>query len=245
MLDKNTFSYSKISTAQMCYEKYKLQWILDITAEGLKSSDLAFGTALHTGVAAYLYGNEGIDVFTKAWQALDLREYQWYEFDWDAYYEIGCTLLEKFNKYHKKHYKPVLIEERQYGLIGAVKYEGTPDFVGEYKGVPSLIDFKTTKYRYEKSKIEVADQLYSYCHLLIQNNVYTPKQIILLPFCKTTMSIQDPLIKSVTKESIHDKVENMKLWIGDLQKRTIFPQNHNSCILGKRKCEFFDRCHKK
>lgn len=244
MLDKNTYSFSKISTAQVCLERYRLEWIEGIKAKD-QSGTMMFGTAVHLALAEYFQGGDGICHFTTLWDNLDPSKFVWEDYNHKYLRELGPRLLGKFEKAYLKHIKPIIIEERQFGVLGGFKYEGTPDLVCEFKGVPTVVDFKTSRYRYDEEKILLADQLIGYAHLLKQNNIYNPKQIMYVVFCKQTESVQKPLIKELTDEFYQAKIKHIAAWIKEIESRKTFPKNPRSCMMGKFICPHFERCNGK
>ena len=242
MKSKKSFWHSKINAARSCYEKYRIEYVDGSAGPMVKSDALEFGLAVHSGLEEALLGGDGVHTFTLYWDDLKEADIEYKRFDWTYLRRIGVVLLEKFQKYHLKHIKPEIVEVRQYGTVKGHMFEGTPDVAGVYKGTPSIIDFKTSAYRYDKAKIKIADQLVGYDLLLRNGQVYQAEQLVYMVFVKSTGSIQ-VLTEPLTQAMRERIIENTRLWIDDLKSRTQYPKNYNSCIIGQNKCPHFDRCH--
>lgn len=234
------YSYSSFSTALQCLQKYKLIYVDKL--QGEESGDLAFGTAIHSTINAILEGEDGAVTFSVHWTALKDKEMTYGRFKWAALGEIGYNLIEKFTKYHAAKFKPVYMEQRFYAEYRGIKLEGTADFLGEYEGVPSLFDWKTTGYPYKAEKALVCLQLYLYAYLGIQAKGYVPKQIAYFPFVKSTGSIQRPIIIPFDEKAMYEHLDNMVDYIAKLEHGGGYPKQPNACIMGSMLCPFIQRC---
>lgn len=236
---KNSYWYSKIDSYRTCPRKYLLSYVRDIKEPSKPSGDLLFGSAIHIAMEAMLEGDDYVSVFEGYWNWVREQPVEYGRFGWEYLLSSGLTLLRKFHKRLLPRIKVVGMEKRQFGKVDRYKFEGTPDIWGEFDGVPSVMDFKTTGYPYDKDKIMVADQLVGYAHLL---DKYPVKQIIYFPLVKRTASIQTPLILPLTEDLKREIMDNTKDWIDKIQSDKLYPKNTGSCIRGPIKCGYFDIC---
>lgn len=234
-------SYSAVSTAYTCYRKYELVYKLGEKAPVAHSADMSFGTGMHAGLQACLEGDNGLSVFDAYWQSEKGKELSYGRYGWDELHNLGITLQTRFERLHAKYYKIHQMEQRLFGDLGGVKIAGTPDFLGDYQGVPSVVDFKTSAYPYPYEKLDVNEQMYLYAYLAQQNG-YTPKQIVYAVFIKSACRIQ-VIKKDLTNGEVAEKLKNIQLMLEDLTLRESFPMNRNSCLKGAYLCEFYQRCY--
>lgn len=240
-------SYSIISTAYKCHRMYKLKHIDGLKPDEKPSAALYFGTAMHAGLHAILEGDgNGAEEFSMAWNAIQAETgVEYYRDSFEYLQKAGETFLEKFRKYYAKDFVPTHpMETRLFGQLGDYKVEGTPDFIGTYKGVPSIVDWKTSKEPYTKDRIVCNEQMHLYAELANQVYGFKPKQIVYVVFCKDKMSIQRPLIQPLDKKRHKAMLDNIQAMCKDLETRTEFPMNRNSCLYnGKYRCGFWKQCY--
>lgn len=242
---KNSFWFSKLSDALTCPQKYKLKYIDEIPPDEVPSGDMHFGTALHTALHSEFEDDTGLLTFHMYWDSINPDKCEWGRFKYDDLRYQGEILINKFIKNHKKHFKPLYMEQRLFGKIGKHKFEGTPDFIGEYKGNLTLVDWKTSGYRYDKDKIYNAEQLMGYVYLAQKEYGIKIDQIMYLTFVKGTVpSVQNPIILKLTDDMLNNTIKNIESIIEDLTARQFFPKNSRSCSFGKVKCPYFERCWK-
>lgn len=237
------FYYSKIDVAYNCYRKYYLQFIEKVPIDFPGSADLEFGTAMHAALQGYLEGNDGLKIFKLYWDSIGEQKLMYGRFNWQQLKDTGEKQLERFVRLHMKHFEPYKLEERLYGTIGGEHFEGTADFIGNYKGVPSIVDWKTSRDKYPASKLQVSEQMYGYAHLAKQCLDYDVKQLVYMVFVKWDGSIQKPMVLELTKEKLESMIANIEIMINDLKTRTEWPANRNSCLKGQYKCDMFRICY--
>lgn len=242
MKKDTSFWYSKIQSYNQCPRKFKLEHI-DKTLKTEKSAAMEFGTAMHLGIQACFEGDDPKLLFSTYWNSVDKRLFGHGEASFSELEGVGHTLLDRFVRLHLKHFKPILIEERQFGTIGKHDFEGTPDFYGDYKGIRSIVDFKTAQYPYIKEKAAIADQLMGYAHLLSQNNHELPKQIVYVVFCKRDVRIQ-VITFPLTKELLTTIVGNMNQQINRIKADNEYPMALNSCPMYKSACVCASKLYK-
>lgn len=232
-------SYSSISTAYTCYQKYKYLYVDELSTPGPDSAELHFGTAIHMGLQAMIEGADYQSVFSFYWQSIKKADVEYRRYDWDAYLEMGTVFLARFERLHLKSFgKPDFLEERLYKKLGKFDLEGTPDYIGEYKGVLSVIDFKTSATPYPKEKIVVNEQMPLYAYL----SGLDVKQAVYYVFCKSDTRIQT-VVQELTPEFMKNKLANIESMCEDLSQRSTYPRNTNGCMMGSYKCAFFTKCH--
>lgn len=234
--------YSGIDTAHRCMYKFKLDYIDKLPQEGGHSIDLAFGTGLHSGLQAIMEGEDPALTFSIYWESVkgalqDVR---------NSYEELGAlgqTFLARFLRLHAKKFTPTRIEQRLQGKIGGYDFEGTPDLVGLYEGVPSLIDFKTSAREYPKEKIVVNEQMPIYAELERQQpGGLKVEQLVYYVFIKGEGRIQT-IKRPLTDALLTGALQNVILMCRELQGRTEYPKNPGSCVMGSWKCPRYQFCH--
>lgn len=241
------FSFSVITDYLTCPRYFKLKHI-DKVLPYESSLDAECGTALHLGINDILSGEgDGIEVSLMYWDSLKHADLKRFSFGPEELRNCLEVWLRKFTKNHAKHFRPVMMEERQYGQIGGHGFQGTPDFVGYYKDTPCVFDWKTTTARYDKRKVLVDEQMMGYVKLVRDTLGFEAKIIGYLPFVKhrEDPSIQNPSIKQLTEYCISDTVVNMKAQMSAIQADESFYKNTRSCVRGTIICPAFEKCHGK
>jgi hypothetical protein len=243
MIDQNTsWSYSSYSSALQCLQKYKYIYVDKIQPEQ-DSGDLKFGSAIHSAVNGALEGEDGEELFKLYWDSFAESPLVYGRFKHDSLSNIGADFMRKFAKFYLPRLKPEIMEVRAYGEYKGMKVEGTLDFYGTLDGVPSLIDWKTTGYAYDKDKALNALQLHLYGYLCLTQHKKAPEQLVYFPFVKSKGSIQEPVIIPFDIGRMHAMLDDMKAYVEGF-KQIGLAKNPNSCIMGTMKCPYFNRCWK-
>lgn len=236
------FWYSKINDYRTCPTLYKVKHIDGVKLDS-RSLDMEFGTAIHLAVNDILLGNEGVELFDLYWDSIKNEDLPKSRFDWKCLQYNAHKLLPRFARLHAKHFLPHAMEERIFTEFKGHLVEGTPDFLGDYKNIPSIVDFKTAGARYDEKKIIAEDQLSSYAAMAIKKLGYTPKQRVYVVFIKhyTDPSIQ--ILKSpLTDDAILCITNNMTDTIEEIKSRTVFTRNVSNCVRGNMICPNFAGC---
>lgn len=217
---------------------------LDALPEGqVKSSDLAFGSAIHSALHAALSGYDAEEAFLMCWDNAETKALSFGRYGFDYLKDTGLTLVEKFCSGYVKKISPVLLlEKRLYSEFEGLKLEGTPDCIAMYQGKITLFDWKTTSSPYPKEKAISSLQLHLYAYLAKQNG-YAVEQAIFLPFRKNDAAIQTPVVTQLTDSSVRKFLDDLSEWIQAFTKTKKFPRNTASCFNWNKRCEFFNRCH--
>ena len=127
-------------------------------------------------------------------------------------------------------------------IIGGKPWEGTADFLGLYKGVPAVIDYKTSAYNYPVEKILSNPQMPLYAEMAKQALGFEAQKIVYLVFNKRETSIQ-VLETELTPELSQRALETAQQVAQDLDNRKVWPRNSASCIMGKHVCPWFQKCY--
>lgn len=242
---KDGYYYSKLSIANTCLRKYKYQFIDELPIHQEPSPDLEFGTAMHMALYSALNGRDAQVVFKLCWDAQKGKHLKYGRFNHEQLEDIGRTLLDKFVRFQLKHFEPSVMEQRMfYTTPDGIKIEGTADVIGQYKGIPSIVDFKTSAYRYLPSQLTVSDQLYLYAWLADKCLGYKAQQIVYMVFQKSTLQIQT-IIKPLTRDKLADMVDNILVQCRRLSQETEFPANRLGCLKGQYRCPFWNTCYGK
>jgi hypothetical protein len=235
-------NYSALNAAQRCLQLYKYQYLDKLPQPAPESGDMAFGTAMHAGVQALLENADGISVFTLYWDSEKDKDLAYGRFKWVELREIGIKLLTRFERLHKKKFKPVSIETRLYSHLGGYRVEGTPDFIGYVDEAPSVVDFKTSGSVYNKDKIVCSEQMYLYAYMAKQELQFPATQLVYYVFCKAEERIQ-VITYELTEEKLKAMLNNIVMQCDELVNRKAFPKNRNSCLMGSIKCPYWSECY--
>lgn len=211
---------------------------------------MAFGSAIHLGIESFLTGDDGKEDFITYWDIEKTKDNRYSRYGWSELRAQGLILLSKFSTRYAKRIKIHQMEQRLYGEYKDIKLEGTPDVVGDFDGVPSIIDFKTSGANYHKEKIRTAEQLYLYSYLAKKHLNYEVKQIVYIVLVKgNTPSIQTALVRELNQEESNRVLEDIYTDCKQLelmQVKKTFTRNLNSCIFGEKgECDFFRTCFPK
>lgn len=240
----NAFWYSRISDAQTCLRKYKLKHLDKVVIDEPGSADLSFGTAVHLGLNESLLGGNGLGLFEVFWGSVKNEAMDYGRCDWEALNHLGGVFISRFDRLHKKHFEPFQMEERLYTELEGIPFEGTPDFLGKYKGVPAVVDFKTAGYRYNPRKIICDEQMALYALMAEKATGFKPEKLVYIVFIKDP---KNPSIQTLefdlTDTKLFSTLENVTQVSKDLQTRKDFPQNTASCLRGSIVCSYFETCH--
>lgn len=241
---RDGYYYSMLRDYLSCPELYVGKHI-EKSVKTEPSLDMEFGTALHMGLEYALKGEDGKVFFDSYWETIKDLPLKRFKFDWKCLEYNGHIFLDRFARLHASKFKPVYQEERIYTDLGGKKVEGTPDMLGEYEGVPSIIDFKTTATKYEKEKIICEEQLSFYSALAMKALNYVPRQKVYVVFNKDFKAPSISILKTeLTEENISSTVSNMMSVIEQIESKRFY-RNTNNCVRGKIVCESFERCWSK
>lgn len=244
MYADNAQWFSRISDSRKCLRYYQEKHLLKTPVEPEKSSDLEFGSAMHLALENMLRGEGAQEIFTMYWDSVKDAGLDYGRFNWLELQGMAEVLLARFERLHSKHFEPFKLEERIYSELGGHPFEGTPDFVGKYKGIPSVVDFKTAGYRYAKEKIIVDEQMAGYAALSAKAWNYPVEQAVYVVLIKDrkSPSIQ-VLTTQLTSDILNSTITNITDTCEDLKTRMVFPKNPLNCVQGERVCKFFSRCY--
>jgi hypothetical protein len=238
-----SWSYSHYSTLLRCKQLYQYQIIDKLPSEQVATGELEFGTCLHTALNASILNKDAHAIFELEWEKY---ENSGIEFSWKHNYttlrDMGLQFITKFNKGYKKDIVLIEAENRLFGNYEDLKLEGTPDLIASYKGKPTLFDFKSSAYSYDKDKVLNSLQMHLYAYLAKQNKVADIEQLCYLVFCKDKGSIQTPIIEKYSEEKALLMLKDMREYINSLGTR--IAKNPNACYFGRYKCNYFDKCWK-
>ncbi len=239
----DNFWYSKIGSYQTCPKKYELQHIRNLPEPGTPSGDLIFGSAIHSAINAVLSGEDGLLSFQTYWESVQESAYAWGRLGLVDLKDMGEVMVSRFARLHAKKFKAFQMEERLYAeLAPGLVVEGTPDFLGDFDGVPSVVDFKTSGYRYDKRKL-ICDMQQPLYAALAKSVGFEAKQIVYVVFIKTR---GDPSIQTITRQltttQIASTVSNVIETCEEIRNRKTFPMNTRSCMMGSSVCPYFSTC---
>lgn len=255
----NTFSFSHYTMLLQCMRKYQYT-VLDKIPEP-QNEYFAFGTALHAALNTALESEaseaekSAVAVFNAYWLTEQEALPELTERRRDELSALGPLFIDKFMKRHYPKIKPVQLETRLKQTIFGTNWEGTPDAIVEYDGVLTLIDFKTSAYNYDKDSVRRSMQLHLYA-LLAQGAGFDIKQLMYMPFIKSTGGMQNVIVEPYRESTALDFMRDADAYLAGLKHTAInnsrmvdgklcLPRNVGACIIGKSRCSHFERCHKK
>lgn len=235
------FRYSGIQAYTGCQQKYKFQYIDNL--EGDSSIDLEFGSALHKGIEAYFKLGDPMATFNEYMDSIDPNLPK-ARFTQEQLCDMGAIFIERFIRLHAKKYDLKFIEKQmQFNILGH-EFQGTADAIGLYEGVPSVIDFKSSGYRYDDRKILSNQQLILYAHAAKETLNYKAEQVVYVVFIKSTTAPSIQVQKRPIIQSDIDKVlAEVDIVCKDIISKSetgLYIKNKNNCGF----CPYFERCIK-
>jgi hypothetical protein len=200
---------------------------------------------MHSALQAMLEGEDAEDVYKTFWDSEKDKSNEYSRYNWEALNAMGPILLARFARLHRKKIKVFKMEERIYSSLGDVTLEGTPDVLGWFEDKPSVIDFKTAAYRYPKEKLICNEQMPLYAYMAEKEYGFKAEQYVYIVLIKgnepSIQIISHPLIKEAQK----DTLANISFFCKELDKREQYPQNRSNCLMGTKRCDYFEVCHGK
>lgn len=233
--------YSGIQAYTGCQQKYKFQYIDKL--EGDSSVDLHFGSALHAGLEAYFKLSDSLKAFNNYMSDIPNNATA-SRYSVEQLTDMGAIFIERFIRLHAKKYNPKFIEKSmQFEVLGH-SFHGTADVIGLYEGVPSVVDFKTSGYRYSDRKILSNQQMPLYAHAAKTTLNYPVEQLVYVVFIKsaTAPSIQVQK-RPITQEEINNSLAEVKIVCDDIvskEQSGLYLKNRGNCEY----CPYFERCAK-
>lgn len=246
-----SFRYSTISDYHKCGAYYELKHIRGLSDGIEKSGDVAFGSCIHLGVQDLFEGGNGFDVFEAYWDTYWTKDMEYSRLGWGELNKLGYLLLEIFRDEHMKKFSVLtdesgqaLLERKMYGKMGKHAFAGTADCIATFKGLPSLVDWKTAAYPYDRYKLIHNEQIYGYVELAKQGLGLKLEQGVY------GVAVKDPKnprwqfkTAGITEEKLSSVVANIAATCDQIEATKKFLRNPNMCVVGKRVCPFFDRCY--
>lgn len=237
----NAWWFSKLQDYRTCAAYYKAKHI-DKTVPSEGSLDTEFGTAIHLGVNDILQGGDGEEMFMTFWESVD-PDMKRFSYSKEELTKMAPVMLARFKRLHAPNLRPVMMEERMFGELQGELIEGTPDFLGYYRDVASIVDFKTSGSRYDKRKIVCEEQLSFYAYLSSLKLDFVPLQRVYVVFIKSRSEPSIQVLKAeLTKVDINSTMMNVSSTIKRVQSETDFPRNPASCVRGPIICPAFESC---
>jgi hypothetical protein len=245
------FRYSTIQTYLKCPQLYKLRHIDGLSDGSERNADLRFGTVMHLAIQDLFEGGDGLTVFSVYWATV-MESLDYGRLGWDDLNHIGRRLIEIFRDEHMSKFSAFSLELKQEQQLGKHWYSGTVDFLGEMKGVGSVVDWKTSAYPYDAYKIRCNEQMHGYAYL---SSGYMQAEGIPLGIEQLVygVAIKDPKnprwqfkVESLDSRKHQNAIDNIESICDKISEDTEagkFHKNASSCVVGKNVCPFFERCH--
>lgn len=237
--------YSTLQTAYRCLRAYKLLYVDRLTPPSVPSADLSFGTAVHAGVQAVLEGGNGLEVFSLFWDSEREKEMRFSRGDWASLKENGEVLVSRFERLHAKKFQIFKMEEKILTKLEDITLEGTPDFVGLFDGVPSIVDFKTAAYPYTEDKLICNEQMPLYAYMAEKEWGYKIEQLVYVVLVKGREPRIQTIAMPLDRAAQAATLQNILTVCRRLEQEKEFPQNRASCLIGTNRCDWWDVCHGK
>lgn len=249
-MDKRSYSFSSLSAAYSCQQLYKYKYIDKITVPFEQTGDMAFGSAIHFALEQYLTDRSNpVDSFDVYWANIATKGLKYGRYKHLELAHMAHALLPRFIRLHSSKLEPLQIEKRLFKKVGEFDVEGTPDCVGMFEGKMSVIDFKTSGYRYNKDKALVSEQMVLYAYMAMQELNIVIDQIVYMVFIKGSIPTIQIIKHDINSDTVDDCAANVLQQIDDIERRLAgnhkFTRNTNNCIKGEIICPFFDKCWRK
>lgn len=237
------FRYSTINLYHKCPKYYELNQILGIPDDAEQSADMAFGTAIHAAIQAIFEGYSGSGLFQDLWGEQRKREdLNYTRYKWEDLNVIGEELITRFHDY-KKHFVPAHLEQKLIAPLGNHLISGTVDFIGMYKGIPSVVDWKTSAMPYDAYKIRCNEQMYGYDYLARTALGFQAEQKV---YGVAIKDLKNPRwqfrVAPLTEENRAKMMSNLEQMCETIANTKTFHRNPNSCVAYKRVCPYFEHC---
>ena len=250
MTAKNSYSFSALSAAYNCQQLYKFRYIDKIIPKQDQTGDLAFGSAIHFALEQYYTEkSDPVESFKLYWEAMLSKDLQYGRYNHVALAAMGETLLVRYVRLHADKLGARYVEKRLFTTIEGHKLEGTPDVIGDFEGELSVIDFKTSGYRYPKDKILISEQMTLYAAMATKEYKLPITQVVYIVFIKGTVPSIQILKNPLTQDTVAEVVTNVVQQINDLESKIKdnrpYTRNTNNCIKGPIMCPYFETCWRK
>lgn len=238
------YRYSTLGDYNKCPKYYELKHLLKLDDGSDKSGDMAFGTALHLAIQDLFEGGNGHDVFNVFWEAATNKELEYTRYKHDELAEFGKEFIDLFVP-KMSMFKPLHLEQKLMMPVTAeYGFSGTADFLGEFKGVKSVVDWKTSALPYTGYKIRCNEQMYGYAELAYNQLQFEAEQAVYVVFIKDHKNPRIQVkVTPLTREKVTKKLDNIKAICHDIHNRTTYHKNSSQCVIGSRVCRFFNTCH--
>lgn len=249
------FSYGQLMDWHKCQKYFFHKRVMGLS-DGIElSGDVAFGSCLHLGIQDLFEGGDGLDVFSVSWGLNENKALEYSRYKHADLLSIGISLVEIFRDEHMHKFTPALcpktgaplIERRLEGKVGEHAFCGVVDLIGGFSGLLSAVDWKTAAYPYDAYKINVNEQLYGYVDLAAQELGINIEQIVYGVGIKDIKNPRWQFKKAVvTKDKQTAILTNMEQTCTDIVTKRdagCFIKNPTACVIGKRVCPFFSKCH--
>jgi PD-(D/E)XK nuclease superfamily len=240
------FRYSTISDFQKCQAYYDIKHNQGIPDGSDKSGDMSFGTSIHGALeqAHQVDGCDAVEFFKTHWGSRP-KDLEYGRLKGDALMDIGVALVQIYIEEHKKHFIPTHLEQKMLLDYNGYTVGGTADGVGLYRGVPSIIDYKTSSMPYDNYKIYSNPQMYLYAYLARETLKVDIKQLVYIVLIK---DIKNPRIQvkkvDVSPDILETKFKEFAAICNEVSTKGTFHKNPLSCMNYNRVCPYFERCFK-
>ena len=213
--------HSQIEQYLQCHRKYYLSHVLGQTEERT-SSALAFGSAMHSALQAFIEGGDPFVAFSLYWDSVQGQNLEYdHNYDWETLNRIALdSFLPKFLKGPAMKLRNAESEMTLTApILGEHTLQGTIDWIGEYDGEFTLGDWKTSKSRYHESKIYKSLQMYIYAYLYLKNFGRLPDYLRYTVFVKTDRGLQNNLSIKLTNELVMHRMGIVEEIVKDIVRR--------------------------
>lgn len=226
-------SYSSLSDAHECLRKYYLKYIVKSVPKE-PSLDTEFGQALHLAIKAHYEGQDALGVFHLYWNMCKKDQLKKFSFTWEELSALGDKFVTRFITRYADQFEPLALEKKVTVSVGGLEYTGVIDMICKYKGLVTVLDFKTSTRPFSTTKLYTDEQLYGYVPLAASLG-FKVEQVMYFVFVKKTGAIQTNL-RAKLVEPIQDGFwNNIQCMMRDLSTRKEFPRNPNCkyCVCGQ------------
>lgn len=209
--------HSMIEDYLQCPNKfYELHVIKNVVSQS--KSALSYGSAVHAALQSAFDGDSPYDTFNMYWNSVRDEKLEYDRYSWEDYQLMTTEkFLPNFMSRHFKKFDGLQTEMKlETPILGEHVLQGTLDWVGNYNGVLTLGDWKTSGSRYYPSKIQRSLQMYIYAYLYQKTTGILPKALQYYVFVKSDRSIQSNIRIDLTQELLASRMSIVACIIKDI-----------------------------
>lgn len=241
------FRNSTLQGYYRCPKYFELKEILKVPTEEVENASLAFGSGMHMALESFFdgEGHDPLEMFNMYWDTYKDKDIEYpARTTWETYSSDAEIFIDRFKRFQYKHLVPEIMEERfEIDLPSGNKLAGTPDFIGKYKDVVSVVDYKTSGRPYRDDELYSKEQMLIYAHFATLRDI-TPEQIVYIVFIRTPQGPRIQVkIRPIEQKDIDKTLHNIDTVCKAISETKEFHKNPGGCHMYGKVCPFFETCY--